>query len=60
MIRNISTCLARASVVPALGQQDPQMTQWFNDLCVQYCAAARRPHPRMRGINQWMVSMGRP
>ena len=42
MIRNISICLAFVclTVAPALGQQDPQMTQWFNDLAAFNIGAA--------------------
>ena len=65
MIRNISICLALAclSVAPAFGQQDPQMTQWFNDLAAFNIGAAGEDdltHVNAWYRNQWMGVNGAP
>ena len=65
MIRNISICLAFAclTVAPALGQQDPQMTQWFNDLAAFNIGAAGEDdltHVNAWYRNQWMGVNGAP
>lgn len=65
MIRNISICFAFAclTVAPALGQQDPQMTQWFNDLAAFNIGAAGEDdltHVNAWYRNQWMGVNGAP
>ena len=65
MIRNISICLAFVclTVAPALGQQDPQMTQWFNDLAAFNIGAAGEDnltHVNAWYRDQWMGVNGAP
>ena len=65
MIRNISICLVLAclSVAQAFGQQDPQMTQWFNDLAAFNIGAAGEDdltHVNAWYRNQWMGVNGAP
>ena len=65
MIRNISICLALAclTVVKAFGQQDPQMTQWFNDLAAFNIGAAGNDdltHVNIWYRDQWSGVNGAP
>ena len=65
MIRNISICLAFAclTVVKAFGQQDPQMTQWFNDLAAFNIGAAGNDdltHVNFWYRDQWSGVNGAP
>jgi type IX secretion system PorP/SprF family membrane protein len=65
MIRNISICLVFAclSVGQAFGQQDPQMTQWFNDLAAFNIGAAGEDdltHVNAWYRNQWSGVNGAP
>ena len=65
MIRNISICLAFAclTVVKAFGQQDPQMTQWFNDLAAFNIGAAGNDdltHVNIWYRDQWSGVNGAP
>ena len=65
MIRNISICLAFAclTAVKAFGQQDPQMTQWFNDLAAFNIGAAGNDdltHVNIWYRDQWSGVNGAP
>ena len=53
MIRNLAICLSFLCLIAgtALGQQDPQMTQWFNDLAAFNIGAAGEDH--LTHVNAW-------
>ena len=64
MIRNLAIVMGFALLftVQASAQQDPQLTQWFNDpAAFNIGAAENRLDPRQRWYrNQWMGVNGHP
>ena len=65
MIRNLAICLSLSCLVvsQAFGQQDPQMTQWFNDLAAFNIGAAGEDdltHDSAWYRDQWVNFNGGP
>ena len=63
MIRNIAMALAGMFPLDKLGQQDPQMTQWFNGLSAFNIGAAGEDeltHVNAWYRDQWMGVNGAP